>query len=75
MLIEEQSSQGLLFVCFLYVIIFNILLPNKSSISFTPCVKISEQYLGYYPKYCLFNLKGQNRKSQKSEFSAKSAFQ
>ena len=37
---------------------FNCLMLNKNSILFTLCVKISKQYLGYYAKYSLFNLKG-----------------
>ena len=36
--------------------IFFLLLSNNSLL-FTPCVKISKQYLGYYAKYNLFNLK------------------
>ena len=38
--------------------VFNVLLLNKNSILFTSCVKISKQYLEYYAKYSLFNLKG-----------------
>ena len=45
-----------------YVKVFNILLLNTISILFTSCVKISEQYLGYYAKYSLFNLKGSKSK-------------
>ena len=44
---------------------FNILLLNKISTLFTSFVKISEQYLGYYEKYSLFNLKGLKSKITK----------
>ena len=45
-----------------FVNVSNILLLNNNSILFTSCVKISEQYRGYYPKYSLFNLKGSKSK-------------
>ena len=45
---------------------FNFLLLNKNSILFTLCMKISKQYLGYYPKYSLFNLKGSKSEVTKS---------
>ena len=48
-----------------------LLLFNKTSILFRPCVKISEQYLEYYAENSLFNLKGQNRRLQKLEFGLK----
>ena len=44
---------------------FNILLLNKNSILLTSFVTISEQYLGYYAKYSLINLKGSNSKVTK----------
>ena len=54
---------------------FNILLLNKYSIKFTSFVKISKQYLGYYAKYSLFNLKGSKSKVTKMEFRLKYVFQ
>ena len=44
---------------------FNILLLSKHSILFTSFVKISDQYLGYFAKYSLFNLKGSKSKVTK----------
>ena len=38
-------------------------------------MKISKQYLGYYAKYSLFNLKGSKTKVTKMEFRLKSVFQ
>ena len=38
----------------------NILLLNKKTKLFTSFVKISEQYIGCYAKYGLFNLIGSN---------------
>ena len=54
---------------------FNILLLNKNSILFTLFVKISKQYLWYYAKYSLFNLKGSKSKVTKKKFRLKSLFQ
>ena len=45
---------------------FDILLVNKYSIKITSFVKISKQYLGYYAKYSLFNLKGSKSKVTKN---------
>ena len=44
---------------------FSIMLLNKNLVLFTSFVKISEQYLGYYAKYSLFNLKGSKAKVTK----------
>ena len=44
---------------------FSILLLNENAILFTSFVKISEQYLGQYAKYSLFNLKGSKSKTTK----------
>ena len=38
---------------------------KQKSILFTSCVKISEQYIGYYAKYCLSSLKGSKSKVTK----------
>ena len=38
--------------------LFKVLLLSKSSISFTPGVKISERYIEHYAKYSLFIMKG-----------------
>ena len=48
-----------------YVKHFQYSVVNKNSILFTSFVKISEQYLGYYAKYSLFNLKGPKSKVTK----------
>ena len=54
----------------------NILLLCKNSILFTSCVIISEQYIGYYAKYSLLDLKGSKSKVTKIlEFRLKSVFQ
>ena len=47
-----------------------ILLLIKYSILFTSIVNISEQYLGYYAKYSLFNLKRPKWKVTKYEILA-----
>ena len=38
---------------------------KQTSILFTSCVKISDQYLGYFVKYSLFNFKGLKSKVTK----------
>ena len=38
-------------------------------------MKMSKQFLGYYAKYSLFNLKGSKSKVTKMEFRLKSVFQ
>ena len=45
--------------------VFNVLLLDKNSILLTSCVKISEQFLDYYVKYNLFNLKVSKIESHK----------
>ena len=49
---------------------FNILLLNNHSILFTSFAKFSEQYLGYYARYKLFNLKGSESKVTNKEILA-----
>ena len=51
------------------------LLFNINSIWFTSFVKISKQYIRYYAKYSLFNLKGSKLKVTKMELELKSVFQ
>ena len=51
--------------------VFILLLLRKHSILFTSCVNISQQYLGYYAKYGLFNLKGSISRVTKLEFRPK----
>ena len=48
-----------------YVIFVKYSVVKQNSILFTSCVKISEQYLGFYAKYSLFNLKGSKSKVTK----------
>ena len=72
---NAYSFQFIYYKSLIILISFNILLLNKNSILFTSCVKISEQYLEYYAKYSLFNLKGSKSKVTKLEFRLKSAFQ
>ena len=55
--------------------VHNFLLLNKNSILFTSCVKILKQYLGYYAKYNLYNLKGSKSEVTKMEFRLNFAFQ
>ena len=52
----------------------NILLLIKHSILFTSFVKKSGQYLGYYAKYSLFNLKGSKSKVTKYGILAQVCF-
>ena len=51
------------------------LLSNLHSIWFTSFVKISKQYIRYYAKYSLFNLKGSKSKVTKMELELMSVFQ
>ena len=48
-----------------YVKYFKCSVVKQISILFTPFVKISEQYVRYYAKYSLFNLKGSKSKVTK----------
>ena len=61
-LYEMVSGRSLAFDQATFVKRIQYSVVKQKTILFTSCVNISEQYLGYYAKYCLFNLKGSKSK-------------